>query len=1088
MFYFSNLQKNKSITQEMSRTCSSGSIIAKFNRFLKSHKKQIGMSFTHTSISKPRGSYYIDYMNEDVCEEFFELYYHFVFVAQRECFMTEAMKHDVDYTPIRVDLDFRKFSAGEEPERLYAIDDIIKVCHKYFTEMKKFFIVEEDDEKDYAGRCFIMEKESPSFATTKNNRYRIDEETGHKLVKDGIHFMFPNVSASVAVQLHLRNLVYKNIGPILDHCEYQNSYADIFDKAVIDRNNWLMYGSKKKPGDKAYVVTHIVDLYDDIDKTQHIDLMEYTNRDLVSLLSIRNKDFLPQILAEAQNHVDVIEDKYLEMETRRLQYTNSVDSKKKKAAIASVDVLALVEGGFMLEDGRGTRTMIPGLLNCLSDKRKVDYTSWIEVGFALHNIDNSTKSETTGEVRLLEAWHRWSTSKGSGHYEGDSIETCRREWSGFRNDGLKLGSLKMWARKDAAEKHSQLVRQGLKRHNELDDYQITMKMDNWQKMNDILNKMKKKPNEYAVAEMTYSLFNHVHRLVSLTSNTWFYFDERNHRWKTDENGHMLRKKISMDLWKRFLDKRTQIQEERKVLDNQTHANYVEEASRESESGRLTFNLSNNTNDKKSQELKDIADKCDTVMTHLRNDRFLKVVMSHCAQDVGFYDQEQTFNTNLDSNVYLLGFTNGVYDLQCNKFRAGVPEDMIQMSTNIKYIPYDEHAKEVREIKKFLREILPIKSVRNYVLHFLSTVLEGTTSNEKFVVWSGSGGNGKSKLVELVNSVLGDYKCIMNVGVLTQKRGAANGPSPELHKTKGTRFVTLHEPDTDSTLNVGLMKGMTGGDEITARGLNKDPISFKPQFKMVICCNDKPKLPPNDGGVWRRIALVEFVSKFVDAPKGHYEYPNGKVWLDPNIKPPQVKYNSEKGVYQYPNGTIWTEPAVRNIPKNVTWIPDSKTRPQFPRDIHLDAKFATWKEHFMAYLLHVHKQKSGVRLREPPEVLKWTNKYRKENDHFSEFMESKICVEENVELDIMSMTEIYAHYTQWYTDTHADRNKKTMKELKEFLIEDIPDNHQRIRKQGKNIDYFRLKIVSFDEMVNAQTNSQVSDGEGDSNESDEEDDE
>ena len=50
---------------------------------------------------------------------------------------------------------------------------------------------------------------------------------------------------------------------------------------------------------------------------------------------------------------------------------------------------------------------------------------------------------------------------------------------------------------------------------------------------------------------------------------------------------------------------------------------------------------------------------------------------------------KSFYESLDSNLNFIGFINGVYDLEKEIFRDGLPDDMISNTTGIEYIAYDE---------------------------------------------------------------------------------------------------------------------------------------------------------------------------------------------------------------------------------------------------------------------------------------------------------------------------------------------------------------------------------------------------------------
>jgi P4 family phage/plasmid primase-like protien len=256
-------------------------------------------------------------------------------------------------------------------------------------------------------------------------------------------------------------------------------------------------------------------------------------------------------------------------------------------------------------------------------------------------------------------------------------------------------------------------------------------------------------------------------------------------------------------------------------------------------------------------------------------------------------------------------------------------------------------------------------VKKYVLDVLACTLDGSIAQERFYIFTGQGSNGKSRLLDLVQKSIGDYYCILPIALLTQKRAASNSAQSELERTKGRRFAVMQEPSDQDKINIGFMKELSGNDRILTRGLYKEPYEFKPQFKMILTCNELPEVPSDDGGTWRRIRVIEFTSKFCENP------------TKPN---------------------------------------------EFAMDLELTDKFDRWAEPFVSMLIERHKNINPNSIPEPMEVRIATESYKNNNDLIGQFINDRIIVDKNAANDRINITNLYNDFRVWAAE-NVPKNKK-----------------------------------------------------------------
>lgn len=208
--------------------------------------------------------------------------------------------------------------------------------------------------------------------------------------------------------------------------------------------------------------------------------------------------------------------------------------------------------------------------------------------------------------------------------------------------------------------------------------------------------------------------------------------------------------------------------------------------------------------------------------------------------------------DLDADPFLFNCANGTLDLRTRELRPHDPADRLTKVTTGAYDP----CTDTSVWDAFLASVLPDREEREYLQRVVGQAVYGRVREHLFPVLIGSGANGKGTAYGAMTNALGDYATVINPDLLmVRDRGGIGGP--EMMTLLGARLVIGSETEDGRKLDEATMKRLTGGDELTARQLYREPVTWQPSHQLLYVTNALPKVKGNDPAVWRRIRVVPF---------------------------------------------------------------------------------------------------------------------------------------------------------------------------------------------------------------------------------------
>jgi P4 family phage/plasmid primase-like protien len=211
------------------------------------------------------------------------------------------------------------------------------------------------------------------------------------------------------------------------------------------------------------------------------------------------------------------------------------------------------------------------------------------------------------------------------------------------------------------------------------------------------------------------------------------------------------------------------------------------------------------------------------------------------------------SADLDGYTYELNTPDGIVNLPTGMLGPSMPEHFHTKMTAVGYNPamatpqWDTFLQTTfggdLGLIDFMRRLCGLASIGEVLEHTLP-------------FFFGQGSNGKSVLCEVLLGVFGsEYAITAPANFLIAGR---DKHETEIARLRGARVVVCSEVNKGAQFDEQKTKMLTGGDQLSGRGMRENFSDFTPSHTLILTGNHKPTMTGGGISFWRRLSLVPFL--------------------------------------------------------------------------------------------------------------------------------------------------------------------------------------------------------------------------------------